>query len=340
MIIILLPSSSDAHIEELTDILKARGLGVHLSRGAETTIVGAIGALDEEKGALAEQLQALAYVDRVVAISKPYKVVGRAFRPEGTVVEVRSVKIGGERLCVMAGPCTVESPKMLFDTARFVKDNGAHILRGGAFKPSTSPYSFHGMGEEGLRLLAEARDQTGLPIITEVMDTRDVELVVRYADMLQVGTRNMTNFSLLREIGDCRTPVMLKRGWASTIEEWLQAAEYIASRGNYEIVLCERGIRSFETYTRNTFDINAIPAVKELSHLPIIADPAHGTGKRSLVNAVARGAVAAGADGVMIEVHPTPEKALKDGNQSLRFESFSELMHDLALVAQAVGRSI
>jgi 3-deoxy-7-phosphoheptulonate synthase len=340
MIIILHPSSSDAHIEELTDILKSRGLGVHLSRGAETTIVGAIGALDEEKGALAEQLQALAYVDRVVPISKPYKVVGRAFRPEGTVVEIKGVKIGGQRLCVMAGPCTVESPKMLFDTARFVKEQGAHILRGGAFKPSTSPYSFHGMGEEGLRLLAEARDQTGLPIITEVMDTRDVELVVRYADMLQVGTRNMTNFSLLREIGDCRTPVMLKRGWASTIEEWLQAAEYIASRGNYEIVLCERGIRSFETYTRNTFDINAIPAVKELSHLPIIADPAHGTGKRSLVNAVARGAVAAGADGVMVEVHPTPEKALKDGNQSLRFESFSELMHDLAPVAQAVGRSL
>jgi 3-deoxy-7-phosphoheptulonate synthase len=196
------------------------------------------------------------------------------------------------------------------------------------------------MGEEGLLLLAEAREQTGLPIITEVMDTRDVELVSRYADILQVGTRNMTNFSLLREIGNCRTPVMLKRGWASTIEEWLQAAEYIASRGNYHILLCERGIRSFETYTRNTFDLNAIPAAKELSHLPVIGDPAHGTGKRSLVNAVARGAVAAGADGIMVEVHPVPEKALKDGNQSLRFEDFAQLMRELAPVAEAVGRRL
>jgi len=340
MIIILKPNVTDAHIEELSDILKVRGLGVHVSRGVETTIVGAIGAVDEEKAALAEQFTALTYVDRVVPISKPYKVVGRAFRPEGTVLDVRGVKIGGDRLCVMAGPCTVESPQMLFDTARVVQEAGAHVLRGGAFKPSTSPYSFHGMGEEGLRLLAEAREQTGLPIITEVMDTRDVELVCRYADILQVGTRNMTNFSLLREIGDCRTPVMLKRGWASTIEEWLQAAEYIAARGNYQIILCERGIRTFETYTRNTFDINAIPAVKELSHLPIIADPAHGTGKRDLVNAVARGAVAAGADGVMVEVHPAPEKALKDGGQSLRFEGFVQLMRDLAPIAQAVGRSL
>lgn len=339
MIIILNSSATDDSIEELTEILKARGLGVHLSKGVETTIVGAIGALDEEKGALAEQFQALAYVDRVVPISKPYKVVGREFRPEGSRVKVGNFEIGGKRLCVMAGPCTVESAEMLFSTAQFVKEQGATILRGGAFKPSTSPYSFHGMGEEGLRLLAEARERTELPIITEVMDTRDVELVAKYADMLQVGTRNMTNFSLLREIGDCRTPVMLKRGWASTIEEWLQAAEYIASRGNYEIVLCERGIRSFETYTRNTFDINAIPAVKELSHLPIIADPAHGTGKRSLVNSVALGAVAAGADGIMVEVHPAPERALKDGNQSLRFENFAELMTRLAPVAGAVGRS-
>src|SRR5512135_3712731 len=273
MIIILKQQASDADIEDLSEILQSRGLGIHLSRGAETTIVGAIGVLDEDKASLAEQLVSLAYVDRVVPISKPYKVVGRAFRPEGTVVEVRGVRIGGDRLCVMAGPCTVESPEMLFDTARFVKEQGAHVLRGGAFKPSTSPYSFHGMGEEGLKLLAEARDRTGLPIITEVMDTRDVELVSRYADILQVGTRNMANFSLLREIGVSGVPVMLKRGWASTIEEWMQAAEYIASRGNYEIILCERGIRSSETYTRNTFDLNAIPAVKELSHLPIIADP-------------------------------------------------------------------
>jgi len=340
MIIILRPAATDAHIEELTDILRARGLGIHLSRGVETTIVGAIGALDEEKAALAEQLTALSYVERVVPISKPYKVVGRAFRPEGTVVRVRGVEIGGSRLCVMAGPCTVESPTQLLDTARFVKEHGAHVLRGGAFKPSTSPYSFHGMGEEGLRLLAEARDETGLPVITEVMDARDLDMVCGYADILQVGTRNMTNFSLLRAIGECRRPVMLKRGWASTIEEWMQAAEYIASRGNYEIILCERGIRTFESYTRNTFDINAIPAVKELSHLPIIADPAHGTGRWSLVGAVARGAVAAGADGIMVEVHPAPEKALKDGGQSLKFESFAELMRGIAPIAAAVDRSL
>jgi 3-deoxy-7-phosphoheptulonate synthase len=340
LIIILNASATDAHIEELSDLLRARGLGVHLSKGVETTILGAIGALDEEKGALAEQFQALSYVDRVVPITKPYKVVGRMFRPEGSVISVRGVEIGANRLCIMAGPCTVESPKMLFDTAHYVKEHGANVLRGGAFKPSTSPYSFHGMGEEGLRLLAEARDQTGLPIITEVMDTRDVELVTKYTDILQIGTRNMTNYALLREIGLIKTPVMLKRGWASTIEEWLQAAEYIASRGNYNIILCERGIRSFETYTRNTFDINAIPAVKELSHLPIIADPAHGTGKRSLVNAVARGAVAAGADGIMVEVHPSPEKALKDGNQSLHFENFAQLMSDLGPIAQAVGRTL
>jgi 3-deoxy-7-phosphoheptulonate synthase len=340
MIIILKQGVNDAHIEELTDILKARGLGVHLSRGVETTIVGAIGALDEEKAQLAEQFAALDYVDRVVPISKPYKVVGRAFRPEGTVLDVRGVKIGGQQICVMAGPCTVESPQMLFDTARLVKERGAHVLRGGAFKPSTSPYSFHGMGEEGLRLLAEAREQTGLPVITEVMDTRDVELVSRYADILQIGTRNMANYSLLREVGESRTPVMLKRGWASTIEEWMQAAEYIASRGNYNIILCERGIRSFETYTRNTFDINAIPAVKELSHLPIVADPAHGTGRWTLVNAVARGALAAGADGLMIEVHPAPAKALKDGGQSLTFESFGELMRDIAPIAAAVNRTL
>lgn len=340
MIIVLKQGATQAHIEELTDILKARGLGVHLSQGEETTLIGAIGALDEEKSELKEQFEALSYVDRVVPISKPYKMVARAFKPEGTIIRVRGVEIGGERLCVMAGPCTVESPQMIFDTAKHVKAHGAHILRGGAFKPSTSPYSFHGMGEEGLRLLQEAREMTGLPIITEVMDTRDVEMVSRYADILQIGTRNMTNFSLLREVGSARIPVMLKRGWASTIEEWMQAAEYIASRGNFDIILCERGIRSFETYTRNTFDLNAIPSVKELSHLPIIADPAHGTGRRSLVNAVARGAVAAGADGLMIEVHPAPAKALKDGSQSLTFDNFEQLMHDVAPVAAAVNRTL
>lgn len=340
MIIVLKTDVSEHQIDELSALLQERGLGVHLSRGAETTIIGAIGVLDEDKAELAVQLLAIDYVERVVPISKPYKVVGRPFRPEGTVVEVRGVKIGGPALCVMAGPCTIESEEQLLVTARAVKAAGAHVLRGGAYKPSTSPYSFHGMGEPGLQLLAAAGRELQMPVITEVMDTRDVELVCKYADILQVGTRNMTNFSLLREIGAAKFPVMLKRGWASTIEEWLQAAEYIASRGNYDIILCERGIRTFETYTRNTFDINAIPAVKELSHLPLIADPAHGTGRRSLVPAVARAAVAAGADGLMVEVHPHPEKALKDGGQSLRLEGFAAMMEQLGPVAGAVGRTL
>lgn len=338
MIIVLKQGATETELQELTESLQSRGLGVHVSRGVERTIVGVIGAMDAEKAELASQFIALPYVEQIIPISKPYKVVGRPFRPEGTVIHVRGVTIGGPEICVMAGPCTVESEEMLLATARHVKAHGAHILRGGAFKPSTSPYSFHGLGEAGLKLLAQARDETGLPVITEVMDPRDVELVARYADILQIGTRNMTNFTLLREVGECRMPVMLKRGWASTLEEWLQAAEYIASRGNYDIILCERGIRTFETYTRNTFDLNAIPAIKELSHLPIIADPAHATGRSSLVKAVACGAVAAGADGVIVEVHPTPERALKDGGQSLTFPAFTEMMQALGPVAAAVGR--
>lgn len=340
MIIVLTPQATDKDVDELTDNLKSRGFGVHISRGIERTIVGCIGVLDTEKAELSEQLQALPYVERVVIISKPYKLVGRAFRPEGTVIRVRGVAIGGDRLTVMAGPCTIESEEQLMETARFVKQMGAHILRGGAYKPSTSPYSFQGMGKDGLKLLAAAREETGLPIITEVMDTRDVELVAQYTDIFQVGTRNMTNFALLKEIGNTRIPVLLKRGWASLIEEWMQAAEYIASRGNYNIILCERGIRTFETYTRNTFDINAIPVAKELSHLPVIADPSHGTGKASLVPAVAAAAIAAGADGIIVEVHPQPERALKDGPQSLRFEAFAQMMERLRVLAPAVGRSI
>jgi 3-deoxy-7-phosphoheptulonate synthase len=340
LIIVLTPQATDKDVDELTDNLKSRGFGVHISRGIERTIVGCIGVLDTEKAELSEQLEALPYVERVVIISKPYKLVGRAFRPEGTVIQVRGVAIGGDRLTVMAGPCTIESEEQLMETARFVKQMGAHILRGGAYKPSTSPYSFQGMGKDGLKLLAAAREETGLPIITEVMDTRDVELVAQYTDIFQVGTRNMTNFALLKEIGNTRIPVLLKRGWASLIEEWMQAAEYIASRGNYNIILCDRGIRTFETYTRNTFDINAIPVAKELSHLPVIADPSHGTGKASLVPAVAAAAIAAGADGIIVEVHPQPERALKDGPQSLRFEAFAQMMERLRVLAPAVGRSI
>ncbi|HLV80233.1 MAG TPA: 3-deoxy-7-phosphoheptulonate synthase [Chthonomonadaceae bacterium] len=340
MIIILEPSVTAAQREELLGELKSRGYGIHLSEGVERTIVGVIGTPERDKEGLIEHFEALPYVERVIPILKPYKLVGKPFKPEGTVIHVRGVQIGGGTLTVMAGPCTVESPEMLLETARYVKSKGAHILRGGAFKPSTSPYSFHGMGEAGLKLLAEARDETGLPIITEVMDTRDVEMVGKYTDIFQIGTRNMTNFSLLTEVGHARKPVMLKRGWASTIEEWLQAAEYIASQGNYEIILCERGIRTFETYTRNTFDINAIPAIKELSHLPIFADPSHATGKRSLVSAVSLGAVATGADGLIVETHPNPEKALKDGPQSLTFAQFEQLMRDVRPIAEAVGKRL
>ncbi len=340
MIIVLQPETTEQEQKTLLAELEARGYGVHLSRGVERTIIGVIGAPDRDKEGLVEHFEALSYVEKVVPILKPYKLVGKPFKPEGTVIDVKGVKIGGGSLCVIAGPCTIESEKMLTETAQFVKRAGAHILRGGAYKPSTSPYSFHGMGETGLKLLKEAGEAVQMPVITEVMDTRDVELVGNYTDIFQIGTRNMTNFCLLREVGKARKPVMLKRGWASTIEEWLQAAEYIADQGNYEIILCERGIRTFETYTRNTFDINAIPAVKELSHLPIFADPSHATGKRSLVSAVTLGAVATGADGVIIETHPNPEQALKDGPQSLTFSQFERLMEAIEPVANAVGRKL
>jgi len=340
LIIILAPSATEADLEELTTHLKERGYGVHLSKGVEKTVVGVIGAHDDVKPMLAEQLSSLDYIERVVPILKPYKVVSRDFHPDKTIIRVGGVDIGGQKLVIMAGPCSVESDEQTMEVARAVKAAGASILRGGAFKPSTSPYSFHGLGEDALKILAEAREATGMPIITEVMDTRDVELVSRYADILQVGTRNMTNFSLLTEVGMSKKPVMLKRGMSSTIEEWLQAAEYIANQGNYEIILCERGIRTFETYTRYTMDIAAIPVVKKLSHLPIIADPSHGTGRRDKVLPMARAAVAAGADGLLIEVHCDPDHALSDGAQSLWPEQFEELMAQLRIIAQAVGRGL
>lgn len=344
MIIILSPEkATKENLEHLKSVLKTRGYEAHLSQGVETTIVGAVGASlpPEEKSAFMEQLETLAYVERVVPVAKPYKLVNKQFHPEPTVIEVRGVKIGGrDNVVMMAGPCTVETHDQLMESARAVKKAGAHVLRGGAYKPSTSPYSFHGHGEAALKMLAEAREELGMPIITEVMDVRDVELVCKYADILQIGTRNMANFTLLREVGDSHTPVMLKRGMAALYEEYLQAAEYIASRGNYQIMLCERGIRTFETYTRNTFDINAIPAWKELSHLPVIADPSHATGKSSLVTAVSLAAVAAGADGLIVEVHPSPEKALKDGAQSLLPANFEKLMAAIAPVAEAIGRRL
>jgi 3-deoxy-7-phosphoheptulonate synthase len=341
--IIILSAPTEANLAQLTQMLEAKGYNAHLSKGVETTLVGAVGAIQsqEEKADLMEQLAALPYVEKVVPVAKPYKLVNRQFHPEPTVIDVRGVKIGDPtKLVVMAGPCTVETQEQLMLSARAVKKAGAHILRGGAFKPSTSPYSFHGHGETALKMLADAREELDMPIITEVMDARDVEMVCRYADILQIGTRNMTNFTLLREVGECRTPVMLKRGMAAMLEEYLQAAEYIASRGNYDIILCERGIRSFETSYRNTFDINAIPQLKEMSHLPVIGDASHGTGKSHLVGAVSMAAVAGGADGLMIEVHHAPEKALKDGAQSLTLPAFDELMPKLERVANAVDRTM
>jgi 3-deoxy-7-phosphoheptulonate synthase len=339
LIIILSPEATETDLQELLHNLKERGYGVHLSKGVEKTIVGAIGAPEEDKAVIAEQIESFRYVERVFPNLKPNKLLGKDFHPDKTVIKVGGVEIGGPKIVVMAGPCCVESEQQMLETAHAVKAAGATILRGGAFKPSTSPYSFQGLGEDGLKILATAREATGMPFITEVLDVRDVELVMKYTDILQIGTRNMANFGLLTEIGKSQKPVMLKRGMSSTIEEWLQAAEYIAGRGNYNIMLCERGIRTFETFTRNTFDISAIPAVGSLSHLPIVADPSHGTGKWNLVSAVSRAAIAAGADSLMIEVHPHPEKAMKDGAQSLRPDRFQQLMNEIAGIAAAVGRT-
>jgi 3-deoxy-7-phosphoheptulonate synthase len=303
----------------------------------ERTVIGVVGRTYPE---LRDTLELLAGVDEVVPISKPYKLSSREFQPQDSTIKVGDVTIGGDELVVMAGPCAVETEEQVLETARAVKAAGANILRGGAFKPSTSPYGFRGLGEDGLKILDKARQETGMPIITEVMTPPDVELVARYADILQVGARNMQNFILLDEVGKARKPVMLKRGMSATIQEWLLSAEYILAQGNRQVMLCERGIRTFETYTRNTMDVSAIPIIKKLSHLPIIADPSHGTGKWYLVAPLALAAVAAGADGLMIEVHPTPDSALKDGAQSLTFENFQQLMAQVGMVAASVGRKM
>ncbi len=337
MFIVMRAGQSEGEIEEILMRLKQLGFTGHISHGVERTVIGVVGQTYPE---LKETLEAWPGVEDVVPISKPYKLASREFQPRSTTVKIGDVAIGGDTVVVMAGPCAVESEEQLMSTARAVKEAGAHILRGGAFKPSTSPYTFRGLGESGLKLLAQASKDTGLPVITEVMTVVDVELVSKYADILQIGARNMQNFNLLDEVGKTRKPVMLKRGMSATIQEWLLSAEYILSQGNKGVILCARGIRTFETHTRNTMDIDAIPIIKKLSHLPIIADPSHGTGKSELVIPVSMAAVAAGADGLMVEVHPNPESALKDGPQSLNFDSFRLLMQQLAPVAVAVGRKI
>lgn len=340
MIIVMAQGATQVDIDRVLEAIQERGYGTHLSQGVERTIIGVLGALDEEKQLLASQLLSLPAVENVLPILKPYKLASREFHPEPTIIDVKGVVIGGEKIVVMAGPCSVEGPEQILETAKAVKAAGATILRGGAYKPSTSPYGFRGLEKEALEMLREASRQTGLPIATEITDLREIDMLCEYADILQIGTRNMTNFMLLEEVGKTTKPVILKRGMSSKIEEWLLAADYILLGGNPNLILCERGIRTFETYTRFTVDINAIAAVKDLSHLPVMIDPSHGTGKPELIAAVARAGIAAGADCIMIEVHPQPEKALKDGFQSLRPATFTDVMATLRPVAAAVGRSL
>jgi len=311
MIVVMRKGASEDDIQRVMERLRELGFSVHLSRGVERTVIGAIG---DKKPERVQQIEAMEGVEKIVHILQPYKLAGREFHPEPSVVSVGPVRVGPDTLTVIAGPCAVESEEQILTVAEAVKEAGATMLRGGAFKPRTSPYSFQGLAEEGLKLLAMARERTGLPVVTEVMNPQDVELVASYADVLQIGARNMQNFPLLREVGRTNKPVLLKRGLAATIEEWLMAAEYIMSAGNHNVILCERGIRTFETATRNTLDLNAVPVVKHLSHLPIIVDPSHGTGKWPYVIPMARAAVAAGADGLIVEVHPRPEEAVSTGS--------------------------
>lgn len=337
MVVVMEPGATEEQIHKVMERLSGMGLRVHRSNGITHTVLGAIGDL---RGVTLEDIKVLPGVRDVIRISEPYKLASRTFKSENTVIKVGDVEIGGDRVVVMAGPCAVESREQILAVAQVVRAAGARVLRGGAFKPRTSPYSFQGLGEEGLHYLREAADRHGLLVITEVMDPGQIPLVVEYADILQVGARNMQNFSLLKELGKVRKPILLKRGLAATIEEWLMSAEYIISGGNREVVLCERGIRTFENYTRNTLDLSAIPMIKKLSHLPIMADPSHGTGIRDQVMPMARAAVAAGADGILVEVHTEPEKALSDGAQSLYPNQFEELMRELAIIVPALGRSL
>jgi 3-deoxy-7-phosphoheptulonate synthase len=326
MVVVMAPEASDSHINAVVDRVAAAGGEAFVSRGVERTIIGLVGDIERFR---ALNLRTLAGVADVVRISVPYKLVAREHHPDMTTVYVAGVPIGPDTLTLIAGPCAVETPEQTLDAARMAKGAGAALLRGGAFKPRTSPYAFQGLGEAGLRILSEVRAETGLPIVTEVVDPHDVDLVASYADMLQVGTRNMQNFALLQAVGEVGLPVMIKRGMSATIEEWLMAAEYVARRGNLDIVLCERGIRTFETSTRNTLDISAVPLAHGLSHLPVIVDPSHSGGRRDLVLPLARAAIAAGADGVIVDVHPHPESALCDGPQAL-------VDGDLRALAQAV----
>ncbi len=337
MIIVLKPDATETQIDHLLDRLRELGLKTHLSKGEERTIIGIIG---DDRILTNQPLIAFPGVESVTPILAPWKLVSREFKKENTVIDVNGVKVGGVKIAVMAGPCAVEKLELTVGIAHDVKAGGASILRGGAYKPRTSPYSFQGVGREGLDYLVEAKKQTGLPVVSEILDPRDIELFLAKADIIQIGARNMQNFELLKEVGAYDKPVLMKRGLSATIKEFLLSAEYIMSRGNRNVMLCERGIRTFETQYRNTLDLAAIPTLKELSHLPIIVDPSHATGKWNLVAPMAKAAVAAGADGLLIEVHSNPECALCDGEESIKPTKFKDLMQELGKIASAVGREI
>jgi 3-deoxy-7-phosphoheptulonate synthase len=339
-IIVLKQSATEEELRHIVKKLESRGLQANISKGSERTIVGAIGDTSKITEEEEDAIRVMPGVEEVMRILKPYKLASREFRAENTTINVKGNIIGGKKIQVIAGPCAVENKTILTSIAEKVKEAGAAFIRGGAFKPRTSPYSFQGLGEEGLKYLAGVRKKTGLPVVTELMDPRDMEVISKYADIIQIGARNMQNFRLLLEVGTSKKPVLLKRGLSATIKEWLMAAEYIMSKGNQNVVLCERGIRTFETATRNTLDLSAVPVLKKLTHLPVFVDPSHGVGKWDLVAPMAKAAVAAGADGLVIEVHTKPEEALSDGEQSLRPDDFKKLMKELKLVAAAVGREI
>ena len=336
MVVVMSESATEENIQKVISKLTEMNFDVHRSTGVNQTVLGAVG---DKRGLDPRILEVLSDVYKVIQITEPYKLASRTFHPEDTVVQVKDVRVGGDQLVMMAGPCSVEGRDEIKETARIVRQAGANVLRGGAFKPRTSPYSFQGMGEEGLKYLNEAVAENDMVSVSEVMESSQIPLMIEYVDILQVGARNMQNFSLLRDLGKIRKPVLLKRGMSATIEELLMAAEYIMAGGNFDVILCERGIRTFENYTRNTLDISAIPVVKKLSHLPIIADPSHATGKRDKVAPMARASIAAGADGLLVEVHKNPEQALSDGAQSLYPEQFEKLMQELEIIARAVGRA-
>lgn len=339
-IIVLRPGITEEEKGYIIKRLEGYGLKAQVSVGTERTIIGVIGDTSRITEEEEEAFSVMPGVEKVLRILKPFKVVSREFKKEDTIIDVKGNMIGGKRIHVMAGPCAVESKTMLLKVAEEVKEAGATFLRGGAFKPRTSPYSFQGLGEEGLKYLKEASEKTGLPVVTEIMDPRDIDLLIQYSDIIQVGARNMQNFRLLTEVGSQNKPVLLKRGLSATVKEFLMSAEYIMSSGNHNVILCERGIRTFETATRNTLDLSAIPLIKQLSHLPIVVDPSHGVGKWDLVSPMAKAAVAAGADGLLIEVHPNPAEALSDGDQSLKPKVFKQLMEELRAVAKAVNREL